>query len=73
MGGHLLGDKVTEEIAEVRGIPMGSDALSPCRYYDVQSLEDMKHMVEFLRDVTNYQLPIFFKLGPSRPYEDVAA
>jgi glutamate synthase domain-containing protein 2 len=73
MGGHLLGAKVTKEIAEVRGIPIGSDALSPCRYYDVQSLEDMKHMVEFLRDVTNYQLPIFFKLGPSRPYADVAA
>ena len=73
MGGHLLGAKVTEEIAEVRGIPIGSDALSPCRYYDVQSLEDMKHTVEFLRDVTNYQLPIFFKLGPSRPYADVAA
>jgi len=73
MGGHLLGAKVTEEVARVRGIPVGSDALSPCRYYDVQSLEDMKHMVAFLRDVTNYQVPILFKLGPSRPYADVAA
>ena len=73
MGGHLLGAKVTEEIARVRGIPEGSDALSPCRYYDVQTIDDMKHMVEFLRDVTDYQVPIFFKLGPSRPYEDVAA
>jgi len=73
MGGHLLGAKVTEDVARVRGIPEGSDALSPCRYYDVQSLEDMKHMVAFLRDVTNYQYPIFFKLGPSRPYADVAA
>jgi methylamine---glutamate N-methyltransferase subunit C len=52
---------------------VGSDALSPCRYYDVRSLDDMKHMVAFLRDVTNYQFPIFFKLGPSRPYADVAA
>jgi methylamine---glutamate N-methyltransferase subunit C len=73
MGGHLLGAKVTEEVAKVRGVPVGSDALSPCRYYDVQSLEDMKHMVAFLRDVTNYQFPILFKLGPSRPYQDVAA
>jgi methylamine---glutamate N-methyltransferase subunit C len=54
-------------------VPVGSDALSPCRYYDVQTLDDMKHMVGFLRDVTNYQVPIFFKLGPSRPYADVAA
>jgi glutamate synthase domain-containing protein 2 len=73
MGGHLLGAKVTAEIAAVRGVPVGSDALSPCRYYDVQDAADMKHMVEFLRDVTDYQVPILFKLGPSRPYEDVAA
>lgn len=73
MGGHLLGAKVTEEVARVRGIPVGSDALSPCRYYDVQTIDDMKNMVEFLRDVTNYQFPILFKLGPSRPYDDVSA
>jgi glutamate synthase domain-containing protein 2 len=73
MGGHLLGAKVTEEVSSVRGVPVGSDALSPCRYYDVRTLEDMKHMVAFLRDVTDYRVPIFFKLGPSRPYADVAA
>jgi glutamate synthase domain-containing protein 2 len=73
MGGHLLGAKVTAEVSRVRGVPVGSDALSPCRYYDVQTLDDMKHMVAFLRDATNYQFPILFKLGPSRPYEDVAA
>jgi len=73
MGGHLLGAKVTEEVSKVRGVPVGSDALSPCRYYDVQGLEDMKHMVAFIRDVTNNQRPILFKLGPSRPYADVAA
>jgi glutamate synthase domain-containing protein 2 len=73
MGGHLLGAKVTEEVAKVRGIPVGSDALSPCRYYDVQTLDDMKNMVTFLRDVTDHKYPIFFKLGPSRPYDDVAA
>jgi glutamate synthase domain-containing protein 2/NAD-dependent dihydropyrimidine dehydrogenase PreA subunit len=73
MGGHLMGAKVTEEIAAVRGIPVGSDALSPCRHYDVQDLEDMKRMVAFVRDVTDYRVPILFKLGPSRPYEDVKA
>ena len=73
MGGHLLGKKVTEEVARVRGVPVGSDALSPCRYYDVQSLQDMQHMVAFLRDVTDYKIPILMKLGPSRPYADVKA
>ncbi|MEE9618220.1 MAG: glutamate synthase-related protein [Anaerolineae bacterium] len=73
MGGHLLGAKVTEDIAMVRGIPVGSDALSPCRYYDVQTLDDMKKMVAFIREVTEYKVPILFKLGPSRPYADVQA
>ena len=73
MGGHLLGAKVTPEIAAVRGVPVGSDALSPCRYYDVETLQDMKRMVGFLRDVTEYKVPILFKLGPSRPYEDIKA
>lgn len=73
MGGHLLGDKVTEDIAAIRGIPVGSDALSPCRYYDVLDPEDIKKQVEFLRDITNYEKPILMKLGPSRPYEDVKA
>ena len=73
MGGHLLGAKVTKEVAQVRGIHEGTDALSPCRYYDVQTPEDMKHMVDFLRNATDYKYPILFKLGPSRPYADVAA
>jgi glutamate synthase domain-containing protein 2 len=73
MGGHLLGKKVTKEVAAVRGLPEGSDALSPCRYYDVQSLEDMHRMVAYLREVTDYQVPILMKLGPSRPYADVRA
>jgi len=71
MGGHLLGRKVTPEIAEVRGIPTGTDALSPCRHYDIQDKRDLAAQVEILRDLTAYEKPIMFKLGPSRPYEDV--
>jgi glutamate synthase domain-containing protein 2 len=71
MGGHLLGTKVTEEVSKVRGIPIGTDALSPCRYYDVLSFEDLKHQVEIIKDMTDYKVPILLKLGPSRPYKDV--
>ncbi len=73
MGGHLLGAKVTAEVSAIRGVPVGTDALSPCRYYDVLEPDDLKHMVAFIRDVTNYKVPILFKLGPSRPYEDIKA
>ncbi|MFX0094417.1 MAG: FMN-binding glutamate synthase family protein, partial [Candidatus Hodarchaeota archaeon] len=71
MGGHLLGQKVVKEVAEVRGIPIGTDALSPPRYYDALSPKDLKTQIEIIRDVTDYKIPILIKLGPSRPYQDV--
>ncbi|MFQ5711190.1 MAG: glutamate synthase-related protein [Candidatus Geothermarchaeales archaeon] len=71
MGGHLLGQKVIEAIARVRGLPVGTDALSPPRFYDAFGSDDLKKQVELLRDVTDYRVPITLKLGPSRPYEDV--
>jgi len=72
MGGHLLGEKVTEEIAKIRGIPVGTDCLSPCRHYDICNVkEDLKKQIELLRDVTGYEKPIIVKLGPGRVYKDV--
>jgi len=72
MGGHLLGEKVTEEIAKIRGIPVGTDCLSPCRHYDIYDVkEDLKKQIELLRDVTGYEKPIIVKLGPGRVYKDV--
>ncbi|MEM3058894.1 MAG: glutamate synthase-related protein [Methanomassiliicoccales archaeon] len=70
MGGHLLGDKVTQDIARIRGLPVGTDALSPCRHYDMSNPKDLAKLVEILRDLTNYEKPILIKLGPSRPYDD---
>jgi len=70
MGGHLLGKKVTLDIAKVRGIPVGTDALSPCRHYDIENVEDLRTQIEILRDVTNHEKPIMLKLGPARPYQD---
>jgi glutamate synthase domain-containing protein 2 len=70
MGGHLLGKKVTADIASTRGLPVGADALSPCRYYDVLQVEDLKEHIEIIRNITDYKVPILAKLGPSRPYND---
>lgn len=70
MGGHLLGKKVTADIASVRGVPVGTDALSPSRHYDIEGLGDLATHVEMLRDITEYRKPIMMKMGPSRPYMD---
>jgi len=72
MGGHLLGEKVKGEIAEIRGLPEGTAALSPARHLDVLDVkEHLKQMVETLKDITDYEKPIIVKLGPGRVYEDV--
>ena len=71
MGGHLLGEKVTEEIARARGIPVGTDCLSPARHLDIRSLDDLKKIVKILRDIVGYDKPIGLKLGPGRVYKDV--
>jgi len=71
MGGHLMAEKVTEEVARIRGIPLGTDALSPCRHLDMDGLHDLANHVKLIREVTDYQVPVLIKLGPADVYEDV--
>ena len=49
MGGHLPGSKVTPEIARVRNKPLGEDVISPSRFPDINTKEDLKNLVEELR------------------------
>ena len=58
-GGILPGAKVTEEIAKIRGIPVGEDSISPNRHPDVNSVADLLNMIEHIRTVTGK--PVGFK------------
>lgn len=49
MGGHLPGEKVTEEIARIRGKEQGKDIQSPSRFAELGSKEDLREMVAMLR------------------------
>jgi glutamate synthase domain-containing protein 2 len=70
-GGLLLGSKVSEEIARMRDLPPGVDQRSPCRHPDFLGPDDMVIKIEELREATDWQVPIFVKLGASRVYDDV--
>ena len=70
-GGHLLGEKVLDEIAYTRGIPKGTDCLSPARHLDIRSLDDLKKIIKVLRDIVGYEKPIGIKLGPGNVYKEV--
>ncbi|MEE9303222.1 MAG: FMN-binding glutamate synthase family protein [Thiotrichaceae bacterium] len=51
-GGILPGGKVTAEIARIRNIPEGKDAISPNRHLDVNSNSDLIELINRIRDVT---------------------
>ena len=49
MGGHLPGEKVTAEVAAIRGKKQGQDIQSPSRFPELHSKEDLRDMVDMLR------------------------
>ncbi|MEQ8954043.1 MAG: FMN-binding glutamate synthase family protein, partial [Gammaproteobacteria bacterium] len=51
-GGILPGNKVTAEIAAIRGIPQGEDSISPNRHLEVNSVPELLDLVERVRSVT---------------------
>ncbi len=70
MGGHLPGDKVTDIISVMRGRPKGKDILSPSRFPEINSPEDLKAMVDMLRKETGGK-PIGVKIAAEHIEEDL--
>ncbi|MGH9326142.1 MAG: FMN-binding glutamate synthase family protein [Terriglobia bacterium] len=70
-GGLLLGSKVSDTIAKQRDLPVGVDQRSPARHPDFLGPDDMIIKIEELREATNWQVPIFVKMGASRVFDDV--
>lgn len=70
MGGHLPGEKVTEEIAAIRGKKAGEDIQSPSKFPEINSKEDLKAMVDMLRDRSDGR-PIGIKIAAGRIENDL--
>lgn len=51
-GGILPGTKVTEEIARIRGIPVGQDSISPNRHPEIDNADQLLDMINRIRDIT---------------------
>ncbi|MEM2456746.1 MAG: glutamate synthase-related protein, partial [Candidatus Bathyarchaeia archaeon] len=63
IGGHLPGEKVSEDIAMVRMIPAGTDALSPAPHHDIYSIEDLRQLIYALKEATEYTKPVAVKIA----------
>lgn len=64
-GGILPGEKVSEEIAAIRGVKVGEDSISPNRHVDINSFDDLLDMVHRVRHVTGK--PTGFKMVVGKP------
>jgi len=70
MGGLLPKEKITEEIAKIRKVPLEKDIHSPAYHLDIKNIDDLRKKVEWLREVTK-GAPIIIKLAAGDVENDV--
>lgn len=71
-GGMLLGQKISERVAKMRTLPQGIDQRSACRHPDWTGPDDLEVKLLELRELTDWEKPIYVKIGATRPYFDTA-
>ena len=71
-GGMLLGQKISDRVAEMRNLPKGIDQRSACRHPDWTGPDDLEIKILELREITDWEKPIYVKVGGARPYYDTA-
>ena len=69
-GGHLPGAKVTEKIAQVRGLERGQDAISPPTFVDLVTPEDYLRFSDRVREITG-GIPIGYKMSANHIEADM--
>jgi glutamate synthase domain-containing protein 2 len=69
-GGMLLGQKISERVAGMRTLPAGIDQRSACRHPDWTGPDDLTVKIAELREITDWNKPVYVKVGASRPYYD---
>ncbi len=70
-GGMLLGQKVNPRVAKMRTLPAGIDQRSACRHPDWTGPDDLTIKINELRELTDWQIPIYIKIGATRVFHDV--
>ena len=71
-GGMLLGQKISDRVAQMRSLPKGIDQRSACRHPDWTGPDDLEIKILELREITDWEKPVYVKVGGARPYYDTA-
>ena len=66
-GGMLLGQKISDRVAEMRNLPKGIDQRSACRHPDWTGPDDLEIKIMELREITNWEKPIYIKVAEPAP------
>jgi glutamate synthase domain-containing protein 2 len=70
-GGMLLGHKISDRVAAMRDLPQGIDQRSASRHPDWTGPDDLEIKIMELREITDWEKPVFVKVGATRTYYDV--
>ena len=70
-GGMLLGQKVNPRVASMRTLPQGVDQRSACRHPDWTGPDDLAIKILELREMTDWEKPVYVKVGATRTFHDV--
>jgi glutamate synthase domain-containing protein 2 len=68
----LLGLKITPRVAGMRDLPEDIDQRSACRHPDWTGPDDLQIKIQELREITDWQVPIYIKVGATRVSYDIA-
>ena len=71
-GGMLLGQKISDRVAEMRTLPKGIDQRSASRHPDWTGPDDLEIKILEIREITDWEKPVYVKVGGARPYYDTA-
>jgi len=69
-GGMLLGQKISDRVADMRTLPKDIDQRSACRHPDWTGPDDLESKIRELREITGWKVPIYVKVGATRTYYD---
>ncbi len=70
-GGMLLGQKISPRVAKMRTLPEGVDQRSACRHPDWTGPDDLAIKIRELREITDWEKPVYVKVGATRVFHDV--
>jgi glutamate synthase domain-containing protein 2 len=67
----IIPGDIAPELIEILGLEPDNKLLGPVRYLDMDTPRDLNKLVQLIREITVYQVPVIVKIGPAKVYNDI--